>query len=259
MFGKLLKHEWRANRGLVGYMCGIIGISGLLAGGSLRYMTWSVVTGNQTMTNAYAFVLVAAVLAVLGCCVLSMYLLGYRFYQSRFTDQGYLMMTLPVTTHEHLLASIVNTCIGVALVSIMAMAAAGVAITGYLSIFEQGEAAELRQIFSDAGVQLSAELGLTGNTMILGIPQMLLTFLFDLIFFMLALTIGAQVDKHPVLYGTLVYIAANELVSGACTLIGKQLSDPMLTAGISCLIYGTLAAAAYFMMHHIIDKWLKLV
>lgn len=259
MFGKLLKHEWRASRGLVGYMCGIIGLSGLLAGGSMRYMLWSVVTDRPMMVSAYTFVLVAAVLAVLGCCVLSMYLLAYRFYKSRFTDQGYLMLTLPVTTHEHLLASIANTVIGVALVSMMAVVAAAVATAGYLAIFEEASAAAVWQIWADASTQLGEDLGMTRATMILDVPKMLLSFLSDLILFMLALTIGAQVDKHPVLYGTVVYIAANELVSGACDLIGKQLGDPLLASGISCVLYGILAVAAYCIMHHIIDKRLKLV
>lgn len=259
MFGKLLRHEWRANRGLVGLMCGIIALSGLLAGGSLRYMTWSAVKGNQTMMNAYAFVLVATALAIVGCCVLAMYLLAYRFYKSRFTDQGYLMLTLPVTTHQHLWASIVNTVIGVALVSITAVAAAAVAVAGFMSIFEQGKTAELWQFWEDVSVRFGEELGITEGAAFLAIPDLLITFLADLILFMLALTVGSQVEKHPVLCGAGLYIVASELAAGACDLLGRLLENPMLTAASSCVIYGALGTAAYFIMHHIIDKKLKLV
>ena len=136
MFVKLLKQEWRANRGLIGLLCAVIGISGLLTGGILRYMTWSTATGNDFMVIVYTIILTAAVLAIFGCCVGAMYLLVYRFYQSRFTDQGYLLLTLPVTTHQQLLGSITNTLMGMVLVGMTALVSAAVGMGIFLISFE---------------------------------------------------------------------------------------------------------------------------
>ena len=65
MFGKLLKHDWRAVRGLVGLLCAVVGLSGLLAGGSLRHIVWFAVQDAQGTMTAYAFVLAAAVIVLL--------------------------------------------------------------------------------------------------------------------------------------------------------------------------------------------------
>ena len=135
MFVKLLKHEWRANRGLVGLLCAIIAISGVLLGGSLRYSVWSTLTENSLMVTVYAMIVLVAELAILGCVFLAMYFLAYRFYKSRFEDQGYLMLTLPVTTHEHLLSSIVNTIIGVILVGLTAIVSTVVAMSALINIY----------------------------------------------------------------------------------------------------------------------------
>ena len=69
MFGKLLKHEWRAVRSQVGMLCLVIFVAGLLSGGILRYMVWSTVTGNSVMVTVYMIVLTAAVLVIFGGCI----------------------------------------------------------------------------------------------------------------------------------------------------------------------------------------------
>lgn len=258
MFLKLLKHEWRMNRGLIGMMCAIVGISGLMVGGALRYITWSSVTGNQVMVSAYSVVLATAVIALLGCCLLAMYFLTYRFYISRFTDQGYLMLTLPVTTHQQLWASIAYTATGVLLVGATAMVSVALGISIYMSMFSQSYAADLWRIFADAQSNLAGTLGLSGNLVAFQIIEIPVIFLADVILLMLALTVGAQAYKHPVLEGTVVYIGTDILISELCELIGRLTENPTLTAVISCVIYGLVAVAAYSIMHYMIDKKLNL-
>ena len=260
MFAKLLKHEWRATRGLVGLLCAIIGISGLLTGGISRYMTWSSVTGNGFMVAVYTVILTAAVLAIFGCCAGAMYLLAYRFYKSRFTDQGYLMLTLPVTTHQQLLASITNTIIGMALVGIAAIVSAAVGMSIFLLTFEQGAAAEMWQAILSFYKNYSM---FSNGWLSIKVLELGIAFLTDIILFMLALTVGAQARKHPVLKGAAVYIGIDILLSEANSLfvlfIDGNLEYPQMWGAVfSCLLYAAAAVIAYFVMHHILDKKLNL-
>lgn len=258
MFAKLLKHEWRATRGLVGLLCAIIGISGLLTGGILRYMTWSSVTGNGFMVVVYTIVLTAAVLAIFGCCVGAMYLLVYRFYKSRFTDQGYLMLTLPVTTHQQLLASMMNTVMGVVLVGITACLSAAVGIGIFLLSFEQSTAAEFAQVFADMGSSFVNNLKVPAWLFVFKVLEVAVSFLADILLFMLAVTVGAQARKHPVLKGAALYICVDILVSESCALFGSLTEDQAAATVFSFILYGIMALTAYFVMHRIIDKKLNL-
>lgn len=254
MFGKLLKHDWRAVRGLVGLLCAVVGLSGLLAGGSLRHIVWFAVQDAPGTMTAYAFVLAAAVITIPVCCVLAMYLLLYRFYQSRFSDQGYLMLTLPVSTHQHLLSCILNTVIGVSLVSLTAVLAAAAAMGAYFRMFPEESAAEVMEQLRNANI----DMGLTAGTMLLEIPEFLISFVAEIILLMAAMIVGSKMSKHPVFYGVLIYIGINELVSLGCECLGSYIQAPTLLTAVSCLIYGALAAGAYFAAYTIMEKHLNL-
>ena len=258
MFIKLLKHEWRANRSLIGLLCAIIAMSGLLAGGIMRYMSWSAAVGSRVMVIVYTVVLTVAVLAIAFCCVGAMYLLVYRFYQSRFGDQGYLMLTLPVTTHQQLLGSITNTVIGVTLVGITAIASAAVGIGIFLISFEQGTMQEFSQMFAEIGISLVDNLKIPASWMWVKVLDVVISFLADIILFMLALTVGAQAHKHPVLKGAAVYIGIDILVVESCALLESFTENQLLPTAASCILYGITGVAAYFVMHRIIDKKLNL-
>lgn len=259
MFGRLLKHEWQGSRRIVGWLCGIIAVSGLLTGGSLRYIAWSAANGNQAMISVYSAVLTTSVIAILGSCVLVLYLMVYRFYKSRFTDEGYLMLTLPVTTHQQLLASIVNSTIGVLLVGLTALVSFTVAVWAFMSIFDPSAIEEMWWVVSAELETLSESMDLTASGTAFLLPLIVIAFLADVILLMLAVTVGSQANKHPVWKGAAVYILTDKLVSEGCMLISNWLDDKNLVAAIACLIYGALAAGAYFIMHHIMEKRLNLI
>lgn len=259
MFVTCLKHEWRANRGLIGLMCAVIGSAGLLSGGTLRYTVWSSITGNNAAMALYAFVLSAAMVAGLVCFMLPTYLLVYRFYQSRFTDRGYLMLTLPVTTHQQLLSSIACTVIGVVLVTIAGITSFAVGISFFLSMFNDVGAAELvesiKAAMRDAGY---IEVLLDYHVGIQMLPS-LIAFLADIILLMLAVTIGAQSGRHPVLKAVALYVLTDLVVSKISTLIDGVFGHIMMEMMCACLIYTIVAVGAYFIMHHIITKRLNLM
>ena len=258
MFLKLLKHEWRATSGLIGLMCAVAGVSGLMCGGSLRYMTWNALTGNQLAVIAYGYLFIAAVFGLCGCCLLSMYLLVYRFYKSRLTEQGYVMLTLPVGTHHQLLSSITVTVSGVALVGITAVVSLSLGIWFYLNMFEPNAALDISGIFADVRTRVVDVLGFSEGLLILQGISFVVEFLADVILLMLALTLSTRFYKHPVLGGTLVYIGTNVVLDNVCELLEKLMEDQAVFAAVNCGIYALVGIAAYFLMHHILDKKLNL-
>ena len=127
MFTKLLKQDWRARWGVLGVLCLICLSAAVLGGGSMRYLVWA---SNQSETMKLPTVLcvlamVMSFVAIAVCCVAQLFFQLWRFYKSCFTDEGYLTFTLPVTTHEILLSSLINTFLGVLLMVVVACVSLG--------------------------------------------------------------------------------------------------------------------------------------
>ena len=128
MFTKLLKHEWRATRGMLGTLCLICLGASLLGGCTMRYLM--IASSQDAQQNVIVVLnvlaMVAAMIAVAVVGVAALFLLIGRFYKSRFTDEGYLTFTLPVNTHQNLLASMANTAIGMVIIFFVICAALAV-------------------------------------------------------------------------------------------------------------------------------------
>ncbi len=112
MFAKLLKYEWRSNAATCSVLSlcalgvsvlGGIGLRYLVAQGPLELET-SAIMGIMMMLMAVIFSLAAYAIAVFVIQLV-------RFYKSRFTDQGYLTFTLPVSVHQIFLSSALNMLI----------------------------------------------------------------------------------------------------------------------------------------------------
>ena len=100
MFTKLLKQEWRATRGILGLLCLVSLIAAVLGGGSMRFLV-GMSQETEEMEGIIvlcAMILACAIIAIAVCCAASVFLMIWRFYRSRFTDEGYLTFTLPVNS-----------------------------------------------------------------------------------------------------------------------------------------------------------------
>lgn len=109
MLGKLMKHEWNAVMRvmlpanavlLIITILGRIMISAKIFEVDNAFMQ---VLGGLSMT-----IYVLCLLAVGVCCTI---FLGWRFYKTVYTDEGYLLHTLPVTANEIVLSkTLVGVC-----------------------------------------------------------------------------------------------------------------------------------------------------
>ena len=103
MLRKLMKHELRAT-GRV--MLPMLGLTLLTAVGG-NVAVYNMVDGESAVLGMLGVVLlISFVLALAGSYILSFALMIRRFYQNLLRDEGYLMMTLPVSVHAHVLSKL---------------------------------------------------------------------------------------------------------------------------------------------------------
>lgn len=259
MFGKLMKAEWRASRRVIGALCAVVLISGALLG-LLGNLLLREGTGSWQLPGfvnvLFSLLSMTAVLAVTLSLAASVFYVLWRYYRSRFTEEGYLTYTLPVNNHQLMLSSILASVLEILLVGLATVAAMAIAF----GIFS----AELPWNEVDRGLVWSRfrellSLRPVAGDVLLVLLNMVLMGLAALLTLMLAVTIGATAaKKHPILlaiavyYGlSLVRMAAYLNAADACTSSGATLAA----------LAGVNAAAmliAYFWMYYLTSRRLNL-
>lgn len=272
MFTKLLKHEWRATRGTLGILCLISLGASLMGGLTMRYLIGA--SERHTQHNLIVVLnvlgLVAAVIAVSIAGVAALVLLIGRFYKSRFTDEGYLTFTLPVSTHQNLLSSMLNTIIGMVIIFFVICAALCLwVLIGFSALEGFGEfMRELwnlaPELWEECGAFLE-EVGL-GNV-VLFFANVLFGSLSEIVILMLAVTIGSIIaTKHKILasvgmyYG--IHVGASMLTSAVFSSLNlMERSGAVIVSSVFGLMLGltiVLSAAGYFLMYWLVDRKLNL-
>lgn len=259
MFGKLMKAEWRASRRVIGALCAVVLISGALLG-LMGNVLLREGTGSWQLPDfvnvLFSLLSMTAMLAVTLSLAASVFYVLWRYYRSRFTEEGYLTYTLPVNNHQLMLSSILASVLEILLVGLATVAAMAMAF----GIF----AAELPWNEVDRGLVWSRfrellSLRPVAGDVLLVLLNMVLMGLAALLTLMLAVTIGATAaKKHPILlaiavyYGlSLVRMAAYLNAADACTSSGATLAA----------LAGVNAAAmliAYFWMYYLTSRRLNL-
>jgi hypothetical protein len=210
------------------------------------------------------FMLSAAYMAAVGI------LLVYRFYKRLYSDEGYLTFTLPATTHQILLSSLVSNAIW----ALMAVAVEVICI-GLLfypmirmTLGLAGEVMEFawKEAFSVMGESFNE------SYVVAYILALLSGAVSSLVLPLLSITIGSLVaKKHKLLAGIGVYLGLNAVLStfsgiisiviNIGTLTGSQANAEVVsivTMIISAVLYMGIAVGGYFLMHHFADKKLNL-
>lgn len=97
MLGKLMKHELRATSRIMLPLFLLV----LLTAAGANVSTRILLDMNHTFLNVLGVVLmIAFILAIIGVCLASFVVMLQRFYKNLLQDEGYIMMTLPVSVHQ---------------------------------------------------------------------------------------------------------------------------------------------------------------
>lgn len=287
MFAKLLKQEWRATRSIVALLCVIILISGLTVGGVMDYMLQTeareadtvslaedgfavVVENEEAAMSDSAMVLCVLLLscgifAIAVCCAAVVFFMVYRFYKRCFTDEGYLTFTLPVTSHQILLSSILN-CISGTLIVVLAAVLAGAIIFGIfllaINAMQTILWADVWTSWGEVWQQLVDSFQKNIDQFALVGFSGVLSALAELVQLMLSVTIGAMMArKHKLLTAVGVYFGIGMIQSFALTLLvvnggGQNLHTLLASPGVMSIL---VILIGYFGMHWLISRKLNLV
>ena len=286
MFSRLLKHEWKANAGLLGILSlAIFGI-GIAATVVLRILVNQ--EGRLDLFGADGFPLEVMATAAMGMFLffsiiaLSVYIIAvqfillYRFYKNKFTDEGYLTFTLPVKTSEIFWSSFVNMLLwmliaGAVVAVIVCMALLfGTAQEGLINTDIFGSLSEMAEIFSDLTWADLFEEGQSVIYVVLMVLQLLITPFYALFIPMCCITMGAVLaKKHKILASFGMYYVVNfvvGIITSVATivpslfLLGNGSEDIFLLASTGIEVFVTLALTlgAYFLTIHLMKHKLNL-
>lgn len=269
MFTKLLKHEWRATRGMLGTLCLVCLGASLLGGLTMRYLITASYQDAQhnaiVVLNVLA--MVAAIIAVAVVGVAALFLFIGRFYKSRFTDEGYLTFTLPVNTHQNLLSGMVNSAIGMVIVFFVICAALGLwLMIGFSGI--EGFYSKLWEVLPELWEEFLRVCGqMPWKYVGLFLLNVLTGSVCELVVLMLSVTIGSIIaKKHKILMAVGVYYAIHVALSmvtsitlaiGAFSGADGKLWMLRYLGGTALLMTG-VAIVGYFLMYWLVDRKLNL-
>lgn len=231
MFSKLLKYEWKASAGLLSVLSlAVLGV-GLLMTVLLRVIT---VWEDQIPAELWGpiWVLVGgSVLAIIAYVIGSQLILLIRFYKNKFTDEGYLTFTLPVTSHQILLSSLVNLLIWSVITTLVAVATVVLAVvigTGKNEVFNQNA----WNIFRSLLVDVWSVEELEGYS-VLNLINTVVSAVSGVVIMVTSITLGAVVaKKHKVLAAFGFYYAINMVIS----IVSSMASIFFLITGVSSLL-----------------------
>lgn len=261
MFAKLLKQEWRGSRKVIGVLCAVILISGVIIGTTALAMTkWGSLGDSDVAATLALLLVMACVIAVALSCAASIVYVLCRFYRSRFTEEGYLTYTLPVSNHSLMLSSILMSAAEMLLVLVAAAVAVMVAFGIFaLALPWQEVGPDTWNAFRETAACVFRSLGENAGVLGQAIAFVVLMGLSKLMELMLAVTVGGMAaKKHPVLMAVLVYYGLEFVrLLVMVTMVTKVMRmEPVLAA--TNVVSLVVIIGGYFLIYWLTDKKLNL-
>ncbi len=277
MFGKCLKHEFRATRRqlvplflamiAVGFAAGLLIALGGLFLSSEGGILYALVNGLLPVLLIFGlFGLMVAVEVVAFVMIIR------RFYTSFFTDEGYLSFTLPVTVTEHILSKFVVAAVWqflAGVVSLIAMAlVGGGALLGYgfHEGFAEGFALvwdEMSFAFSEVGMGLGASNAFFVTFFILLILTVIISVGSSIFLLYFSISLGCMLaKKHRVLAGIASYYVITTAFSMVSGFIQTILQFTTLASGsfepalLGIMISSLVLTVVQLIVCYIGTKWI---
>ncbi len=199
MLGKLIKHEWKAASRLILPLYLVLAVFTLINSLMMRLDLYP----NSGVLMLIPVLLIGGyVLSILGIMIMTLVTLILRFYKNLMTDEGYLMFTLPVRTHELITAKLLIACAW-SVLSAIAVAASLFAVLGTpenMTLIRAG----LRELF----LQSEAMFGVHGSVLfaVLGV-SVLVSLVHSILMVYASIALGQLAGKHRVLLSFAAYVA----------------------------------------------------
>ena len=161
MLRKLMKHEFRATGRIMLPLFLILLVTAVGANFSVRGM---LDTGSRFLNVLGALLVMAFVIAIMGVCVMSMVVMVQRFYKNLLQDEGYVMMTLLVSVHQHIWSKLIVSAVWFALTLVVVCLAC--LIMAFDVELVQQIAAGFRELFQEIYRNLSTYYAINGTAIV---------------------------------------------------------------------------------------------
>ena len=224
MFLKLWKHELRASGKLLG-MLSVTALSVGIAAAVLLRLILHLVQQNISEDSLVPLLVMGMGVGFMGLILALMaYSLGvqiylyWRFYKHKFTDEGYLTFTLPVSSHQIFFSALANHLLWSVISVLVVIIAAGIILlfgTGTDQLVNM----EVLNSLPTPSEMMGPLYGEIGNP-VLDILMMLTMLPFVTVVLMSCITVGAVLaKKHKLLMAFGVYYGVNMVVGIGQTIL----------------------------------------
>lgn len=257
MYTKLLKHECRANLRYLIPLYIILLFTTLTIMGISHI---SFINDNLPfVTNIFYF---GYVLSLILLAAFTILLVIYRFYKNFMTGEGYLMFTLPVSTHELILSKLTTAILStiISILLIIASVSLVVNTTSYtVSVDSSLESNSLSYLIDYFGI----------TNLIYIIILIICAVVVQILFYYLCIAIGQMIMQNKLIGSLIAYVALGTIMQMvsliAIVIIGLFVKNPnnilsYLNILLPLTIIGTLIAIVilYLGIHYILKKKLNL-
>lgn len=158
MLRKLMKHEFRATGRVMLPLYLVLLVTALGANFSTRGL---LETDNRVLDLLGMLLVMAFSFALMGVCLMSMVVMVQRFYKNLLQDEGYVMMTLPVSVHQHIWSKLIVSAVWFAATVVMVLLACMVMAFDAYAI--QDLFRGFGQLFRDISQHLTAYYTINGT------------------------------------------------------------------------------------------------
>lgn len=223
MLRKLLKHEFRATGRVMLPLFAVLLVVSFGANFSFRGMLES---SSELLNTLGGLLLVGYGVALAAVCIVAFLLMVRRFYGNLLQDEGYVMMTLPVSIHQQVWSKLIVSVLWFAATVLVALA------SGMIVAFDTGMLEEIGRVFAEIARALShTQFASFANgaavliemliVCVLGCAAMCLRFYS-------AMAIGFSFPSRKLLTSAGVYIAISVVVGILESLVFTVLDDSWL-------------------------------
>ncbi len=266
MFGKCLKHEFRATaRQLTPLFIAMLAVSllaGLFLGIGERMPESEGYTAVSILSSFFSGILAVALIAlIVAVAIVAFVMIIRRFYTSFFSDEGYLTFTLPVTTDEHLLSKFVTAYLWQALASILSVVCVflmlfvmflvgGIDLSGSITAEDQMLLEEFLYMLG-----MEAGEGFLPLMLVLVVISVMVGLAASVFMIYLSISIACMIaKKHRVIAGIVSYYLINMIFSTISSFAGNVLvyveedgSQAMMISMIIAIVLSVIQALACFL------------
>lgn len=255
MYTKLLKHECRANlRYLVPLYIILLFTTLIIMGiSNISFIN----TNLPFVTNMFYL---GYVLSLILLAAFTILLVIYRFYKNLMTGEGYLMFTLPVSTHELILSKLTTAILSTIITILLIVASVFLVVnTTSFSVDSSLKSNSLSYLVDYFGI----------TNLIYIIVLIICAVAMQILFYYLCISIGQMIAQNKLIGSLIAYVALSTIMQVvsliAIVIIGLFVKNPndilsYLHILLPITLIGTLSAIAilYLGIHYILKKKLNL-